>query len=175
MTISQVSPNLNAKAVIMNNQPAKKQNAIGFGNQESKKKYENPVSPGMEFFNASIGPAIITTIVGVGSFIAAKTQGAVKHLPTVNKYAGLAAGTAAVITAAITLPSAMYHKSVNLFAKKRELDVYARQKSAETSLSEQIDEKARDKDIKLDDAIGSFAKFNMSRKGNGLGIMNMNM
>jgi hypothetical protein len=135
--------------------------------------YENPVSKPMEYFSASVGPVIMSAFAGLGAAALTEKEGSkvfnlFKEPISRNKIGLLAAGVAL----ALTLPVALYHRSVNAFAKQKEMDVFAREKSAETSLSEQIDAKARDNDIPLDDAINSYTKFEIGRQGKAVGIVN---
>ena len=172
----QLNANMKSNALQLGSQPARKpvrKNAASFGTQGSNGQYGNPVNKGMEYFSAAIFPAILTAAAGVGTYIAAKSESVIKEAPILKGKAGLATGIVAGAVGALTIIPALYHRSVSVFAKEREFDVYSRSKSAETSLSEQIDDKARNPEVQLDDAIGSYAKFNIARKGNGVGIMGM--
>lgn len=149
---------------LINSNLKKSQNDTFF--KGSYNEYENPVSKPMEYFSASIGPVIISAIAGAGAGLLGKKEGEAALL---NKKWAAGVGLGALL---LTLPVALYHRSVTAFAKQKEMAVFSREKSAETALSEQIDEKARDMDVPLDDAIKSYTTFEIGRQGKAVGIVN---
>lgn len=153
--------NVNRKAQF-NNQPLK--DSVRFTSNNTN--YENPVNKGWEYFSAVTGPAIFSVAAGAVAGLLAKKEGAKGLLN--YKTGGIVAGIAALLT----IPVAIYQRSVSAFAKTKEMDVFAREKSAETSLTEQIDQKARDEDVPLDDAINSYTKFEIGKNGRAMGIVN---
>jgi hypothetical protein len=146
--------NVNRNAQL-NSQPQK--DTVSFSGK--KQDYENPVNKGWEYFSAAIGPVITSAIVGVGAGFLAKAENA-----KFNNKAGI---WGAGIALALTLPVALYHRSVSAFAKTKEMDVFSRAKSAETSLSEQIDQEARSEDVPLDKSINDYMKFQIGKQGGG--------
>lgn len=129
-------------------------------------KYENPVNKGMEYYGASIGSCVGSTVVALATGAATKFI-----FETKNKTAAAVGIIAGLGTLALTLPSTLYHKSVEVFAKKKEMDVYSRKVSAETSLAEQIDQQTKDKETPLSEAVKNYATFNIARTGKGVGIV----
>lgn len=158
--------NKNQKSNNLINSNLKKSQNDTFSFKGSENGYENPVSKPMEYFSASIGPVIISAIAGAGAGLLAKKEGEAALL---NKKWAAGVGLGALL---LTLPVAIYHRSVSAFAKQKEMAVFSREKSAETALSEQIDEKARDMDVPLDDAIKSYTNFEIGRQGRAVGIVN---
>jgi|GEM_PF-3078899 len=146
--------NVNRKAQF-NNQLQK--DSVSFSGK--KEDYENPVSKGWEYFSAAVVPVITSAIVGAGAGFLAKAENA-----NFNKKA---AAWGAGITLVLTLPVALYHRSVSAFAKTKEMDVFSRAKSAETSLSEQIDQEARNEDVPLEKSINDYMKFQIGKNGGG--------
>lgn len=146
----------------VNDQPQK--DSVSFTSKNTN--YENPVNKSWEYFSAATGPVIFSALAAgaAGLLIKAKEQTGL-----INKKA---AAITAVFALVLTLPVAIYHRSVSAFAKTKEMDVFSREKSAETSLTEQIDDKARDKDVPLDDAINSYTKFEIGKNGRAMGIVN---
>ena len=162
MSIGSVSQNISASY----QKQASQRKQVSFGEQ-SQQKYENPVNKGMEYYGTALSSTVLSSAVGLGS-------GLLAHVAKASKKVSLGIGAAAgLATLALTLPSALYHKSVNVFAKQKEFDVYSRSKSAETSLSEQIDEQARNPEVPLEESVNNFAKFNISKGGKGMGVFGM--
>jgi len=141
-----------------NSQPQK--DSVNFLSQNKEKQYENPVNKNMEYFSASIVPIVTSLAVAAGAHILAETNK--------NKNAFIF-GLGALM---LTLPVALYKRSVSAFAKTKEMDVYSREKAAETTLSGKIDQKANDDNVKLDDAINSYTKFEIGRQGKAIGVVN---
>ncbi|OGI00245.1 MAG: hypothetical protein A2Y25_05235 [Candidatus Melainabacteria bacterium GWF2_37_15] len=171
MNIGSVSQNLSASYQKQANQ--RKQ--VSFGKQ-SQQKYENPVNKKMEYYGTVLSSSIFSTIVGVGAGLLANMKAVKEAVPALTKTflkmpgpvaVGLAAGAATFL---LTGASALYHKSVQVFAKEKEFDVYSRAKSAETSLSEQIDQQARNPEVPLEESVNNYAKFNIARVGKGMGV-----
>lgn len=158
MSISSVSPRM-----------------VSFGQQKQKQKYENPVNRKMEYYGTVLSSVGGSAVVGAVAGVATKyiTKASDKLAKSSTKW-GIAAGAVGVLaTLALTLPSALYHKSVGVFAKEKEFDVYSRSKSAETSLAEQIDDITKDSNVPLKESVDMFAKYNIARRGNGVGIYGM--
>ena len=132
------------------------------GNSENS--YENPINRGWEKTFAVAKSLVGSSIFGlVGSAVAL----GLKAKTPVAIIAGLAT---AAVSAILTVPGAYYDASVNSFVKDKEMDVFSRVKSVETNLSEQIDNFANNPDHSLDESINQYFKFNVGRKGNGVGF-----
>lgn len=131
-------------------------------------QYENPVNKGMEYFNASLGPVAGSTLAGGA---AALLTGS-KHALNMSKKASVIAGAITGLgVLALTLPSKLYHTSVKVFGKTKEMDVYSRGKSVETSLSEQIDAQSRNPEVPLENSVNNYLKFQMGKQGKGMPII----
>ena len=114
-------------------------------NFRSKQNYENPVDRGTERNLA------ILTSVG-GSALAGLLAGG---LSTVFYNKGLkvpvGVGVAAgLLTLVLTLPQKLYSTKVNAFARQKEMDVFSRQKSAQSSIYEDINDEIKDEKVSLD-------------------------
>jgi len=145
--------NLNRKAQF-NNQI--QNDSVSFS--QKKEDYQNPVNKGLEYFSASVVPMVTSAAVGLGAGLLSG-----KEAKEARKF-GMIWGLGAL---ALTLPVALYHRSVSAFAKTKEMDVFSRAKSAETSLSEQIDQEARSEDVPLEKSINDYMKFQIGKQGGG--------
>lgn len=162
---------MNNSVNLSNQVRAKQEQKIAFGNAE-KSEYKNPVSMKAEYTVATIGSVIGSTIVGTAAGIVAHlAKASSAQGQTISKRFGAIVGAAVGLgTLAITLGPKLYATSIQGFVKKKEMDVYSREKSAETTLTEKIDEQAKSDDVPLNEAIGNYAKFQVGKKGNGVGI-----
>ncbi|MDD3014709.1 MAG: hypothetical protein PHC34_13495 [Candidatus Gastranaerophilales bacterium] len=170
MAVSSLGQNVNVISLNQKRQQSNVNRKAQFNNQlqkdsvsfsSKKDDYQNPVSKGWEYFSASIVPVITSTIAAVGAGFLFKKEG---EKALLNKKVAAGVGLA---TLALTLPIALYHRSVSAFAKTKEMDVFSRAKSAETSLSEQIDQEARNEDVPLDESINHYMKFQIGKQGGG--------
>lgn len=145
------------------------QNKTSFGNAD----YKNPVSMKAEYTVATLGSAVGSAVVGaVAGFVAhfVKTAKAGEGAQVSKKFGILVGAGVAAGAFALSIIPKLYRTSVTGFVKQKEMDVFSREKSAETTLAEKIDAQAKNDDVPLSESIGNFAKFQVGKKGNGIGI-----
>lgn len=151
---------------------AKQEQKVAFGGAE-KSEYNNPVSMKAEYTVATIGSIIGSAIVGTAAGVIAHLAKASRaaESETISKRFGIMLGAAVGAGALIiTLGPKLYATSIRGDIKKKEYDVFSREKAAETTLTEKIDQQAKNDEVPLSEAIGNYAKFEMGKKGNGVGI-----
>ncbi len=152
-----------AKSQTVFNQKQNSQPLRFTGKKDSE--YINPVSRKTEKTLAAAGAAVFSTVVGtISGFVAnhvAKEQGS-KHSGKWGAAVGIGVGLS---SAAITMASAIYNAGVNSFVRQKGMDVFSREKSVETGISEQID-KEPDFDTKLD----GYVKYKIGKNGKALMI-----
>ena len=128
--------------------------------------YENPISRKSERNLAILGSvggsALVGTIAGFASNLIPKIKESGWKYPTLI---GVAAGLA---TLGLTLPPKLYNTKVNAYAREKEMDVFSRQKSAQSSIYEDIDSEVKDENVSLDDKINHYATVKMADNGNGV-------
>ncbi len=166
--VSMISNNM--AAVKQQKAPMQKQNSqlLRFTSRNDS-KYKNPVSRGTERTLAAVGAGVFSSLVG--TMVGFVTHGILKGKNNNPKMWGAIAGVGAgLATAAITVTSAIYNAGVNSFVKKKEMDVFSREKSVETGLSEQIDQNTKDPEVPLDKNINDYLKYKAGRNGNGIGL-----
>ena len=130
-------------------------------------KYENPIERKTErnlAILASVGGSTLAGLVAGGATTLFREKGAGWKLPTAI---GVAAG---LLTLGLTLPSKIYNTKVNAFAREKEMDVFSRQKSAQSSIYEDIDNEIKDDKVSLDDKISHYATVKMADNGSGVMI-----
>ena len=59
---------------------------------------------------------------------------------------------------------------VNAFAREKEMDVFSRQKSAQSSIYEDINEEIKDEEVSLDQKINHYSTVKMADNGRGMMI-----
>ena len=137
-------------------------------NFKASENYENPISRKSERNLAILGSVggsvLVGTLAGLGSslFPKIKEKGWKWQLPI-----GAAVG---LIMMGLTLPSKLYNTKVNAYAREKEMDVFSRQKSAQSNIYEDIDNEIKDDKVSLDDKINHYATVKMADNGNGMMI-----
>ena len=138
-----------------------------FKSNKNDSEYENPINRGTErnlAILASVGGAGIT---GVLAGWATTLFDAVKG----KKWVPIGVGTAAgLLFLGLTLPSKLYNTKVNAYARQKEMDVFSRQKSAQSNIYEDIDNEIKNEDVSLDDKISHYATVKMADNGSGVMI-----
>ena len=104
--------------------------------------YENPVDRGTEKNLAvlmSIGGSALAGIVagGLSQFIPKIKSTGWKGPVGIGVAAGL-------LTLGLTLPQKLYNTKVNAYVREKEMDVFSRQKSAQSNIYEDINEEIKD-------------------------------
>lgn len=130
--------------------------------------YENPVNRGTERNLAILmsvgGSALVGTIAGSLSTCIPKIKATGWKGPV---GIGVAAG---LVTLGLTLPQKLYATKVNAFARQKEMDVFSRQKSAQSNIYEDINDEIKDEDVSLDQKINHYSTVKMADNGNGVMI-----
>ena len=80
---------------------------------------------------------------------------------------GIVAGLAML---GLTLPPKLYNTKVNAYAREKEMDVFSRQKSAQSNIYEDIDNEVKNENVSLDDKINHYATVKMADNGSGVMI-----
>lgn len=131
----------------------------------SKQNYENPVNRGTEK-----NLAVLTTVGG--SILAGGIAGGLATIFNNKGWkmpvgVGIAAG---LLTLALTLPQKLYSTKVNAFAREKEMDVFSRQKSAQSNIYEDINDEIQDEKVSLDQKINHYSTVKMADNGRGMMI-----
>lgn len=128
--------------------------------------YENPVNRGTErnlAILASVGASALTgTIAGMLSRVFPKIKATGWKGPV---GIGAAAG---LLVLGLTLPQKLYSTKVNAFARQKEMDVFSRQKSAQSNIYEDINDEIKDENVSLDNKINHYATVKMADNGSGV-------
>ena len=136
-------------------------------NFKSKEEYENPISRSSERNLTILGSVGGSVLVGG---IVGGLSTCFDKIKSKKAYPILIGTAAALITMGLTLPSKLYNTKVNAYAREKEMDVFARQKSAQSNIYEDIDSEIKDNKVSLDDKINHYATVKMADNGNGMMI-----
>ncbi|MBQ4115037.1 hypothetical protein IJD34_06500 [bacterium] len=124
--------------------------------------YENPISRKTErnlaILKASGSGALVGIIAGFLTKCFTKTMKA----PIIT---GIAA---ALATIGLMLPSSLYNTKVNAYAREKEMDVFSRQKSAQSNIYEDINDEINDENVSLDQKINHYSTVRMADNGSGV-------
>lgn len=138
-----------------------------FGNNKSDNEYENPVSRSMERNLAILETAGSSAILGLVAWgLSSGFQFQNKNVPR-----GIGAAVAA-LTLLLLLPSNLYNTKVRAFTRQKEMDVFTRDRSLKTNLTEDVDKEVQDKNVSLDKKLDDNLKLQMANRGNAIGIIN---
>lgn len=158
-----------SKIGMVNCAPLKK---VSFGDGEAKTEkqpekqapaYENPISRKAEKGLATLA------VVGGSAVFGAIIAGLATCIPQVGKKWALIAGAgAAVLAAAITLPSKLYNTAVNAFTREKEMDVYSRDKALKTNLTEEVHKEVLDPEVSLDKKLDDNLKLQTANRAQAL-------
>lgn len=151
---------MNVQSINVNQYPK----TMNFRSQSSE--YENPVNRSTERNLAILmsvgGSALAGTVAGGLSNFIPKVKATGWKAPTAI---GVVAG---LITLGLTLPQKLYATKVNAFARQKEMDVFSRQKSAQSSIYEDINDEIKDDNVSLDQKINHYSTVKMADNGNGV-------
>lgn len=138
---------------------------VTFGTRKfDKDGYENPVNRKTERNLAILGAAGASTLVGA-------TAGALTSCVTKGwKIPGAVGVAAAAATLLLTLPSKLYNTGVKAFAREKEMNVFSRQKDAQSNIYGAINNEIKDENVSLDDKINHYTTVKMADNGNGVMI-----
>ena len=144
--------------------PYQKQTAFRSKNQN----YENPVNRSTERNLAILmsvgGSALAGLVVGGLSSCFDKIKATGWKGPTAI---GAAAG---LLVLALTLPQRLYNTKVNAYVRQKEMDVFSRQKSAQSNIYEDINDEIKDEEVSLDQKINHYSTVKMADNGSGVMI-----
>lgn len=134
--------------------------------RSKEQNYENPVNRGTERNLA------ILTSVGGSALVGAIVGGLSTFIPLIKK-TGWKAPTgigfaASLVALALTLPQKLYTTKVNAFARQKEMDVFSRQKSAQSNIYEDINNEIKDENVSLDQKINHYSTVKMADNGKGV-------
>lgn len=136
--------------------------------KSNSQRYENPVDRSTERNLAVLmsvgGSALVGAVAGGLSTCFDKIKATGWKGPV---GIGAAAG---LLTLALTLPQKLYSTKVNAFAREKEMDVFSRQKSAQSSIYEDINEEIKDEEVSLDQKINHYSTVKMADNGQGMMI-----
>ena len=129
-------------------------------------KYENPVNRGTErnlAILASVGASALTGAVAGGlSTLFPKIKASGWKGPVgIGALAGL-------LTLVLTLPQKLYSTKVNAYARQKEMDVFSRQKSAQSNIYEDINDEIKGEQVSLDKKINHYSTVKMADNGSGV-------
>ena len=131
-------------------------------------EYENPVSRSTEKNLAvlkSVGWASAFGLLAAGLVSTFGYQG--------KKYPIIAGLAAAAVNLVLTLPAALYNTKVNAYVKQKEMDVFSRDRSLKTNLTEEVDKEVQNSEVSLDKKLDDNLKLQMANRGNAVGIANI--
>lgn len=153
----------------MNIQPVRANMIQAKCNFKSKSQnYENPVNRSTERNLAVLmsvgGSALVGAIAGGASTLFPKIKATGWKGPI-----GIGA-VAGLLTLGLTLPQRLYATKVNAFAREKEMDVFSRQKSAQSSIYEDINDEINDDEVSLDQKINHYSTVKMADNGRGMMI-----
>jgi len=141
-------------------------------NDIGKNGYENPINRKTEKNLAILsGTAGSLVTGGIGYGISAYVMKNMNKAP--KQLQGIAIGIGAAIAAltfGLTMPNKLYNTKVNAFVREKETDAFSVKKDTQANLYDGVNQQANDPE-KLNDAVGNFAKMNMSDKGKGMMFM----
>ena len=131
-------------------------------NSMGKNGYENPINRKTERNLAVLQSFGAGTLVGVLAAFATKSLTKAGKAPII---AGVCAGLA---TIGLMLPSKLYNTKVNAYAREKEMDVFSRQKSAQSNIYEDINDEIKDENVSLDQKINHYSTVRMADNGSGV-------
>lgn len=130
----------------------------------SRNGYENPINRGTERNLAVLSSAGAAAVVGV-------IAGGLTSFATKGKKWPLGVGIVAALgTLGLMLPSKLYSTKVNAYAREKEMDVFSRQKTAQSNIYEDINDEIKDDEVSLDQKINHYSTVKMADNGQGVMI-----
>jgi hypothetical protein len=157
-------------------------NPIGFrGDNSSKTEYENPVSRPMErnlaILASSSGSLLLGAIgYGLSTFVLPTekiTEKSFSGFCKAKKYPLIGGAIVTAISLLVSLPPAIYGAKVNAFARQKEMDVFSRDRSLKSNLTEEVDNEVKNNKVSLDKKLDDNLKLQMANRGAAIGIANV--
>ncbi len=145
---------------------------------DKKSQYENPVSRSTEKNLAiltGVGGSVVVGAIatGLSTFVVPAKDVAKGGFFAKNKIAVGIGAAAALVSLAFTLPAKLYNTKVNVYVKEKEMDVFSRDRSLKTNLTEEVDKEVKNSEISLDKKLDDNLKLQMANKGAAIGIANV--
>lgn len=137
-----------------------------FKGNSSQNQYKNPIDMKMEYLTKCILGTAINATVGffVGSFIS--------EICNFSKGAKIGVvGACTTIGGVIGFIINSYHAKVNGFIRKKQMDVFVRERSAATTIAEKIDKNAKSDETDLNETVDQYLKFQVANKGSGAVVL----
>ena len=157
--------------------------SVSFKKNYNSGNYENPVSRGTERNLAILSGVASSAVFGAvvagltscftGEEMAKNAESKVKEFCRAKKTAVWVGAAAAGIALLVTLPAKVYNTKVNAFVKQKEVDVFSRDRSLKSNLTEEVDKEVQDPDVSLDKKLDDNLKLQMANRGGALGIANI--
>lgn len=139
-------------------------NNVSFKASSLNKQYENPVNRSTERNLAVLSSSGTAAVVGV-------IAGGLTSFAAKGKKWPIVVGIAAALgTLGLMLPSKLYNTKVNAYAREKEMDVFSRQKTAQSNIYEDINDEIKDDDVSLDQKINHYSTVKMADNGQGVMI-----
>lgn len=138
--------------------------SVTFGTRKvDNNGYENPINRKTEKNLAILGAVGTSAVVGA-------TAGLLTTCVTKKgwKIPGAVGVAAAAATLLLTLPSKLYNTGVKAFAREKEMNVFSRQKDAQSNIYGAINDEIKDESVSLEDKINHYSTVKMADNGNGV-------
>jgi len=144
-------------------------NRVNFksNSQSQESEYENPISRKTERNLAVLKSVGWSSVFGL---LAAGVVSSFKGEKITGKYSVLTGLVTAAVGLLINLPPALYNTKVNAYVKQKEMDVFSRDRSLKTNLTEEVDQEVQDPEVSLDKKLDDNLKLQMANRGNAVGI-----
>ena len=127
-----------------------------------KNEYENPINRKAEKRLAVLNSVAASALAGATAF------GITSCLSSNRKLQGAIGAITAGAFLALNLPSKLYITKVGAFAREKEMDVFSRQKEAQKSIYEDVNQEIKDENVSLDEKIKHYTTVTMADNGKGL-------
>ena len=130
--------------------------------------YENPISRKTERNLAVLSSTAVSSVAGAITYLITRT------LTEGHKIPGLLGAAAAILTLGFTLPGNLYKAKVSAFTAEKEMDVFARDRSVKTNLTEALDKEVSNEDVSLDKKLDDNLKLQMANRGSAILVHSQN-
>lgn len=136
--------------------------------RSKSQNYENPVNRGTERNLAILMSVGGSTLAG---FVVGGLSSCFDKIRAMGKKGPALIGTlAGLLVLALTLPQKLYNTKVNAYVRQKEMDVFSRQKSAQSNIYEDINDEIKNEEVSLDQKINHYSTVKMADNGSGVMI-----
>lgn len=132
---------------------------VSFGRKSDE--YENPISRSTERNLAIISASGISLVAGTIAGVIAKGVSS-------TKAALITGGLTAAATLALMLPGSLYRAKVKAFTEEKEMDVFSRDRNVKTTLLEDMDKEANNKEVPFDKKLDDHLKLQTANRGSAV-------